>query len=154
MFGRINCDELRKVLEVGDLTQHRIECFCTEYRNSRVFLEHMRTHYSMLENAVLEQKLLSRFNIKHSPHSFQQGNYASKRKHDEMMLDEKAKSFQKEEFERLFNTNGILDGVDICALFSLLADFKKEDPGFNICVSFDEGVLNFHGNWSGHHKRQ
>ena len=119
------------MLEVGDLTEHTIECFCMEYKNSRVFLEYMRTHYSILESAALEQKLLSRFNIKLNPHSFHQGNYASKRKHEEMVLDEKAKSFQKEEFEsRLFNTNGVLDcvplGDDICALFGLLAGFKKE----------------------------
>ena len=76
-----------------------------------------------------------------------------------MVLVVKAKSFQKEEFEsRFFNTNGVLDGEplgdDICALFGLLAGFKKDDPGFNICVGFDEGVLNFLGNCSGHHKRQ
>ena len=66
------------------------------------------------------------------------------------MLAEKAKSFQKEELERLFNTSGILDGVplgdDVCALFGLLVEFKKEDPGFNIHISFDDnGVLNFLG---------
>ena len=74
-----------------------------------------------------------------------------------MVLVEKAMSFQKEEFESLFNTNGVLDGVpigdDICALFGLLAGFKKDDPGFNICVGFDGGVLNFLGNCSGHHKK-
>ena len=49
-----------------------------------------------------------------------------------MVLVEKAKSFQKEEFKsRLFNTNDVLDyvplGDDICALFSLLVGFKKEE---------------------------
>ena len=143
-------DGLWKVLEAGDLIQHTVECFCMEYRNSSAFLEHVRSHYSMLNSAVLEQKLLRIFNTKLSPHSFQQGNYASKRKHEEMVSTEKAKSFQKEEFERLFNTSGILNGVplgdDVCALFGLLAEFKREDPGFNIHVSFDKkGVLNFLG---------
>ena len=142
-------DGLWKVLEAGDLTQHRIECFCVPYQNSDMFMKYVRTHYSMLDGAVLEQKLLRTFNIKLSPHSFQQGNYASKRKHEEVVLAEKAKSFQKEEFERLFNTSGILNGVplgdDVCALFGLLTEFKKEDPGFNIHISFDRGVLNFLG---------
>ena len=134
------------MLEAGDLTQHRIECFCVPYQNSDMFMKYVRTHYSMLDGAVLEQKLLRTFNTKLSPHSFQQGNYASKRKHEEVVLAEKAKSFQKEEFERLFNAIGVLDGKplgdDVCALFGLLAEFKREDPGFCFCVSFDDkGVL-------------
>ena len=69
-----------------------------------------------------------------------------------MVLDEKAKSFQKEEFERLFNTNSALDGVpigdDICAFFGLLAGFKKEDTGFNICVGFDTLVITKGNDWA------
>ena len=58
--------------------------------------------------------------------------------------------FKKEDFERLFNAIEVLDGVplgdDVCALFGLLAEFKREDPGFCFCASFDKkGVLNFLG---------
>ena len=37
-FLGCNSDGLWEVLEVGDLTEHTIECFCMEYRNSRIFL--------------------------------------------------------------------------------------------------------------------
>ena len=93
--------------------------------------------------------MLETFNTRLSSHSLHQSSYRTKWTHEETTTSEKLSSFSKEEFEKLFGIGGVLNGVSlcesICALFGLLTKSKEEEDGFDISISFDEGVLSFLG---------
>ena len=144
-----NREEVWSVLEAGDLVQHAPECFGTPYQNSDLFMNYIRTLKDVGGYTELEAVLLKKYNTKLTAHSLCQASHSAKRKLEKTMTSEQANSFNKEKFERLFGTCGVLDGVSlgesICALFGLLTKFKEEDNGFDISISFDRGVLSFLG---------
>ena len=89
----------------------------------------MELHHSWKNYSSQEQKVLETFNTRLSSHSLHQGSYKTKWTYEEATTSEKLCSFNKEEFERLFGVDGVLDdislGESICVLFVSWQNSRK-----------------------------